>query len=54
MPAKFARRLHKEIKDSEYYEIPGGQHFLSLFNSDIINRKLKKWLKEKKKTPMKV
>ena len=49
MPARFARRLHKQIKHSEYYEVEGGQHFLSLFNKGIINRKLRDWLKRERK-----
>lgn len=46
MPAKFARRLHEQIKDSVYYEVEGGKHFLSLFNKDIVNKKLREWLRQ--------
>ena len=45
MPAKFARRLHQNIQDSHYYEVEGGQHFLSLFKKEIVNQKLHDWLK---------
>jgi len=45
MPAKFARRLSREIQGSEYHEVPGGLHFLSLFRFEAINEKLRSWLK---------
>ncbi|KIG19430.1 Malonyl CoA-acyl carrier protein transacylase [Enhygromyxa salina] len=45
MPAKFARRLSREIQGSEYHEVPGGLHFLSLFCFEAINEKLRSWLK---------
>ena len=48
MPAKFAIRLHNQIKDSEYYEVKGGRHAIGLFEKDIVNNKLKDWLLHEK------
>lgn len=44
MPAKFARALSEKIPRAEYWEVPGGEHFLSLFESKTINKMLGSWL----------
>jgi len=44
MPAKYARQLHEKIKNSSYFEVEQGEHFMSLFNKDTINEKLQIWL----------
>ena len=46
MPAKYARQLHHTIKNSRYFEVEHGEHFMSLFNKEIINQKLQLWLGE--------
>ncbi|MCG8418714.1 MAG: SDR family NAD(P)-dependent oxidoreductase [Proteobacteria bacterium] len=46
MPARFARRLAEHIDNSVYFEVEGGHHFLGLFEKDVVNKKLRKWLKK--------
>jgi acyl transferase domain-containing protein/pimeloyl-ACP methyl ester carboxylesterase len=44
MPINFAKELHEMIKGSIFFEVASGKHFMTLFNSTIINKKLISWL----------
>ena len=44
MPPRFARELASMIDGATYHEVPGGRHFLALFEKETINQMLVAWL----------